>query len=131
MATRSTRCFSASTQRLAGSSALPKRRPRPSWFLTCCDRAKDISILPLTKRRVVLENLAQRAFMASGVFCLSPASRNFTDAHAWLSTVNEDHDGDVAKRLDLPYRGGARDGMQKIKLLRSADCVVGGFRYGE
>jgi ATP-dependent DNA ligase len=45
--------------------------------------------------------------------------------------VNEDHDGVVAKRLDLPYRAGARDGMQKIKLLRSADCVVGGFRYAE
>jgi ATP-dependent DNA ligase len=39
-------------------------------------------------------------------------------------------DGIVAKRLDLDYRSGERDGMQKIKNFRSADCVVGGFRYG-
>ncbi|HEX4148852.1 MAG TPA: hypothetical protein VHY20_07685, partial [Pirellulales bacterium] len=38
-------------------------------------------------------------------------------------------DGVVAKRLDLPYQAGLRTGMQKIKPLGSADCVVGGFRY--
>ena len=37
-------------------------------------------------------------------------------------------DGVIAKRLDGPYRPGERD-MLKIKNLRSADCVVGGFRY--
>ena len=37
-------------------------------------------------------------------------------------------DGLVAKRLDLPYLSGER-AMQKIKNLRTADCVVGGFRY--
>jgi ATP-dependent DNA ligase len=35
----------------------------------------------------------------------------------------------VAKRLDLPYQSGERTGMQKVKRRRSADCVVGGFRY--
>jgi ATP-dependent DNA ligase len=35
----------------------------------------------------------------------------------------------IAKRTDLPYQSGNRDGMQKIKKFRSADCVVGGFRY--
>ena len=35
----------------------------------------------------------------------------------------------VAKRADLPYLSGSRDGMQKYKLTRTADCVVGGFRY--
>jgi ATP-dependent DNA ligase len=38
-------------------------------------------------------------------------------------------DGIVAKRLDMDYRSGERMGMQKIKRLRTADCVVGGFRY--
>lgn len=33
------------------------------------------------------------------------------------------------KRRDLEYRSGDRTGMQKIKFLRTADCVVGGFRY--
>lgn len=91
----------------------------------------DLSVLPLVKRRSSLEKFAQRYFESSGVFRLSPASRNFADALKWLESVNEDHDGVVAKRLDLRYRGGARDGMKKIKLLRSADCVVGGFRYSE
>ena len=36
-----------------------------------------------------------------------------------------------SKRIDLPYQAGNRDGMQKIKRMHSADCVIGGFRYGE
>ena len=39
-------------------------------------------------------------------------------------------DGIIAKRLDLGYGAGEREAMQKIKNYRSADCVVGGFRYG-
>jgi ATP-dependent DNA ligase len=92
---------------------------------------RDLAGLLLMKRRAALERLARQAFGGDGIFRLSPASRNYADGEAWLNTVNEDHDGVVAKRLDLPYRAGARDGMQKIKLLRSADCVVGGFRYAE
>ena len=38
-------------------------------------------------------------------------------------------DGVIAKRLDAEYRAGDRTGMQKIKLVKTADCVVGGFRY--
>jgi ATP-dependent DNA ligase len=37
-------------------------------------------------------------------------------------------DGVVAKRRDGPYEPGER-AMLKIKQLRTADCVVGGFRY--
>jgi ATP-dependent DNA ligase len=40
-------------------------------------------------------------------------------------------DAIVAKRADLPYRSGERTGMKKIKAQRTADCVVGGFRYLE
>ena len=40
-------------------------------------------------------------------------------------------DGIVAKRTDMPYQSGNRTGMQKIKKQRTADCVVGGFRYLE
>ncbi|MGE0449882.1 MAG: ATP-dependent DNA ligase [Vicinamibacterales bacterium] len=38
-------------------------------------------------------------------------------------------DGVVAKAQELPYRSGTRDGMVKVKRLRSADCIVGGYRY--
>src|SRR5205807_478140 len=34
-----------------------------------------------------------------------------------------------AKRLEDPYQSGER-AMLKVKRLRTADCVVGGFRYG-
>ncbi|MET3997086.1 ATP-dependent DNA ligase [Bradyrhizobium sp. S3.9.2] len=91
----------------------------------------DLSALPLARRRPALETFARREFRSSHVFSLSPASRNYAEAKRWLQRVEDGHDGVVAKRLDLVYRGGTRDGMQKIKLLRSADCVVGGFRYGE
>ena len=40
-------------------------------------------------------------------------------------------DGVVAKKLDEPYRSGERTGMVKIKRIRTAGCVVGGFRYSE
>jgi ATP-dependent DNA ligase len=40
-------------------------------------------------------------------------------------------DGVVAKHLDEPYRSGERTAMVKIKRIRTADCVVGGFRYAE
>src|SRR5204862_7273207 len=54
-----------------------------------------------------------------------------SDARGWLKRVGTTLDGIIAKRRDLPYRSGERDGMQKIKNYRSADCVVGGFRYNE
>jgi ATP-dependent DNA ligase len=48
----------------------------------------------------------------------------------WLAGgAKGDLDGVIAKRSDLPYRSGARDGMVKVKRLRTADCVIGGFRY--
>jgi ATP-dependent DNA ligase len=37
----------------------------------------------------------------------------------------------IAKRRDLSYQSGERTGMQKIKRMRTADCVVGGFRFLE
>lgn len=91
----------------------------------------DLAGLPLAKRRPALEKFARRHFGGNGVFALSPASRNRAEAIRWLQHVEDGHDGVIAKRLDLAYCGGTRDGMQKIKLLRSADCVVGGFRYAE
>jgi ATP-dependent DNA ligase len=91
----------------------------------------DIAGLPLTKRRPALERFAKRHFKRSEIFVLSPASRNHTDAERWLARAGGGSDGVIAKRIDLPYQTGNREGMQKIKRIRSADCVIGGFRYGE
>jgi ATP-dependent DNA ligase len=35
----------------------------------------------------------------------------------------------MAKLLDVPYASGERTAVVKVKQIRSADCVVGGFRY--
>jgi ATP-dependent DNA ligase len=84
----------------------------------------------LPKRRSELEDFAARGFRRT-LFALSPASAKIEDAKRWLQSAAGGCDGVIAKRRDLPYQAGNRDGMQKIKRHRSADCVVGGFRYSE
>ena len=81
---------------------------------------------PLSERRAALE-----AFVAanpSPTLRLSPATEQRATAQGWLDTVGGALDGVVAKRCDEPYRPGER-AMVKVKRLRTADCVVGGFRY--
>ncbi len=84
----------------------------------------------LAARRKALEKFAGR-FFGGGQILLSPATVRLADAKGWLKRVGATLDGIIAKRRDLPYRSGDRSGMQKIKNYRSADCVVGGFRYNE
>jgi ATP-dependent DNA ligase len=91
----------------------------------------DLAAVPLTERRPQLEDFAARYFPAASLFRLSPASLKLKDAQRWLASAGSGSDGVIAKRIDLPYQAGNRDGMQKIKRYRSADCVIGGFRYGE
>jgi ATP-dependent DNA ligase len=86
---------------------------------------------PLQERRVALEKFAREALNGADAFRLSPVTQRVTIAKGWLRRAGSNLDGIVAKRRDLPYRAGLRDGMQKIKTFRSADCVVGGFRYNE
>jgi len=85
----------------------------------------------LPKRRLQLEKFADRYFSNKNLFRLSPASLKLKDAERWLASTGGGSDGVIAKRLDLPYQAGNREGMQKIKRYRTADCVIGGFRYGE
>lgn len=82
---------------------------------------------PLRKRRAALEALVER-FGRAAVASLSPGTDHVRTACAWLDQVGAALDGVVAKRLDDPYRPGERE-MLKVKKLRTADCVVGGFRY--
>src|SRR6202000_1404704 len=84
----------------------------------------------LPTRRQQLEAFAARCFPKT-LFRLSSASTRLQDAKKWLKSAGGGSDGIMAKRLDLPYQAGNREGMQKIKRHRSADCVIGGFRYGE
>jgi ATP-dependent DNA ligase len=85
---------------------------------------------PLAERRKLLERFAKKQFRGPSIR-LSPATTKLADAKGWLRRVGRTLDGIIAKRRDLPYCSGDRTGMQKIKNYRSADCVVGGFRYNE
>ena len=61
---------------------------------------------------------------------LSPASADFPTAEKWMREgAASGWDGVVAKRLDCEYMSGERTGMVKVKRIRTADCVVGGFRW--
>ena len=85
----------------------------------------------LPQRRARLEQFARKHFSKDGRIRLSPFTTELTQASRWLKGAGATLDGIIAKRRDLAYRSGDRSGMQKIKNYRSADCVVGGFRYNE
>ena len=93
------------------------------------DAGKAIDTFPLGERRVKLESFAKKYLSKNPGIELSPKTKNIAVARKWLATPGMKLDGVMAKRLDLPYRSGERDGMQKVKRMRTADCVVGGFRY--
>jgi ATP-dependent DNA ligase len=88
-----------------------------------------LAAAPLGKRRPALEVFAKAQFQARKTFRLSPATPVYAKAEKWLAQAGGGFDGIIAKRLDLAYQSGNRDGMQKVKNFRSADCVIGGFRY--
>ena len=82
---------------------------------------------PLAERRTQLVELLSRESEPS--LQLSPATSDRDRALGWLKRTGGALDGVVAKRIDLSYRPGERV-MVKVKQRRTADCVVGGFRYG-
>jgi len=82
---------------------------------------------PLTERRAALESLFE-SLPEPGLLRLSPYTRKPAEAKRWLQRSGGELDGVIAKRLDGVYVAGER-AMLKIKCKRTADCVVGGFRY--
>lgn len=83
---------------------------------------------PWTTRRAKLEAL-MAPFVTEKELVLSPFTNDIRQARRWLSQAgNGGFDGVVCKRLDGNYEAGAR-AMIKVKRLRTADCVIGGFRY--
>lgn len=81
---------------------------------------------PLAERRAALE--AFHAGLGRDDVLLSPCTLDSARAADWLAASGSDLDGVVAKRRDGRYLPGER-AMLKVKRLRTADCVVGGFRY--
>ena len=85
--------------------------------------------LPFGERRRRLEAFAAHELEGIAGLRLSPATTEIATARKWLAMTGGTFDGVVAKRVDLDYRSGDRTGMEKVKRQRTADCVVGGFRY--
>ena len=92
------------------------------------EEGKSLVKLPLAERREALEQFASANFERDGMIRLSPVTLQIAEARKWFH-MGVALDGVVAKRRDMGYQAGKRSGMQKIKKLRTADCVVGGFRY--
>lgn len=83
---------------------------------------------PLAERREALERFFEKN-RPPGLH-LSPVTLDRKSALRWLQRSGGALDGVIAKRLDLKYLPGER-AMIKVKQQRTADCVVGGFRYAE
>jgi ATP-dependent DNA ligase len=93
------------------------------------DRGRSIVGDTLTQRRKKLDAFAKKYLPKNKSVELSPQTDDLKIAKDWLAGAGVDLDGVIAKRTDMPYQGGNRHGMVKVKRLRTADCVVGGFRY--
>jgi ATP-dependent DNA ligase len=87
---------------------------------------EDLTGKPLDERRAALEAFV--AAQASPALRLSPLTHSHAEAQRWLAHTSGSLDGVVAKRRDDVYRQGER-AMLKVKNIRTADCVVAGFRY--
>ncbi len=128
--------FDALLQRIHPAASRVKRlaAETPAIFvvfdLLAGDDGRSLLSQPLSERRQRLEAFAAKYLTAGGSIRLSPATAKLAQAKKWLAQTGATLDGIIAKRRDLGYRSGERDGMQKIKNYRTADCVVGGFRYG-
>jgi len=83
----------------------------------------------LRERRQLLEHFARSNFRSAKNVRFSPATTEVRIASEWFNKAGGDLDGIIAKRLDAPYASGERTAAVKVKQIRTADCVVGGFRY--
>ena len=105
---------------------LAKQQPAQFMLVDCLPRnGQSLLKAPLSKRRDALEKL-----VGKGAPCieLSPYTRDAKAAEKWLKRSGRALDGVIAKKLDGAYVQGER-AMLKVKRLRTADCVVAGFRY--
>jgi ATP-dependent DNA ligase len=94
------------------------------------EKGRSLVRLPLRERRKALEAFAHKYLDDNTTIRLSPVTDEIAIARKWFR-MGLGLDGIIAKRMDFPYQTGERTGMQKIKKQRTADCVVGGFRYLE
>lgn len=94
-------------------------------------KGKDLTGEALTKRRAALERFAAGGLRKETRIHLSPSTTELSAARKWLEDSAGGLDGVMAKQADAPYASGERTAMLKVKRMRTADCVVGGFRWAK
>jgi len=120
----------------AASRVLRLSRETPARYMVfdwLAEGGRTLLTTPLGERRTRLEAVAASAFPGStGSVVLSPMSLERSVAQGWVDGGVAGLDGAIAKHRDAAYQAGVRDPsvMVKVKRIRTADCVVGGFRYG-
>lgn len=123
--------FEALQQRIhpAASRVARLAAETPASFVAfdlLCVGDDDLRAAPLSERRERLESALGDARPPVHV---TPATRSRQLAGEWFERFEgAGLDGVVAKDLSLSYRPGERV-MVKVKHERTADCVVGGFRW--
>lgn len=129
--------FDALLQRIHPAASRIKRlaAETPATYLVfdilINERGKPLTAEPLSARRMALQDFADN-FRGSDRVFLSPATSDLATARRWMEQgAASGLDGVVAKRLDCEYMSGERTGMVKVKRIRAADCVVGGFRWAQ
>ena len=89
-------------------------------------KGRSLMAKPQDERRAALEALLGDA---KPPIHLTPVTRDRKLAQEWLARFEgAGLDGVIAKLENLPYQPGKR-AMLKVKHVRSADCVVAGFRW--
>ena len=92
------------------------------------ETGKDISAEPFERRRKALVTIS--AEFKEPQVSLTKQTASLKTAQGWLDNGFAGTDGVIAKQTDLDYRFGER-AVFKVKRMRTADCVVGGFRYAQ
>ena len=116
----------------AASRVAKLAKAHPAIFIVFDLLAQDRGTLlkkKLGDRRKLLEKFARMNFSSNAAMKLSPATTDLKQAKKWFDKTGGDLDGVIAKRIEMPYASGERTAVMKIKQIRTADCVVGGFRY--
>jgi ATP-dependent DNA ligase len=116
----------------AASRVAKLARAHPATYIVFDLLAEDTRSylkLPLHERRQHLEKFGRSNFASAKNVRLSAATTELRIANEWFKRTGGDLDGIIAKRLDAAYASGERTAAVKVKQIRTADCVVGGFRY--
>jgi ATP-dependent DNA ligase len=131
--------FDALLQRIhPAESRIKKLSQQTPSHIFCFDilvnaDGEDLTKISLLERKQELKDFFARVVREDGAkdfLRLSPFAVEVETAEKFMTGLAEyGCDGVIAKLKDEPYHSGDRDAMLKIKRQRTADCVVGGFRF--